>query len=686
MNILPRYLTVIGDLAEPDRIESESYLPSDDHVMSRDARGNVVSVYGNNKWDYSMFPGRNVFIFDRILDDLEETQMYLTDIKYILFKFIYCQYFTSFNTIDAHWSNLKQIVRLASEKGISLKEALKNKGIFDPILDNPELSKNQIGGLLVRMKGLFGVLHLLSCQQDDFEYVPDDGMFEYLEKLIEEYPTSIQQTPVIPARILSRRIEASFEYIDKFLRMKDLFVSLFKARIQAEDKWAKIAAESKDPVGQIPGRITKDFYTELSKSKYTEFKDFFGVYDLITLRAVVSKVRIPMTEMIHAFSGMRSQEVAALALDAYKVKEIGRQRVPVLRSYTTKMARDSGYFADWVTSPEIENIFKAGKVINECILRYDYRIDPRKVSDSEIPLFISNHIRKNSRGSGGLFQFPIKKMTLRYPEHPLNTDPEIIVNEDDIAEIFAIDPLATPESLSPLVVAGEPFMFQTHMYRRSLAVYASRSGLVSLPTLKKQLKHIAIQTSAYYGNDAAFAKNLILPKSDNEAFDSAVISQRGFIKEFQEESAEGQADLLYQEVVTADQIVFGGMGTQIQKQKNSGTLPTVFTDRERTKKAIKQGRLRYAETPLAGCMAVDVCERIAFSSITTCIGCGDSVFNNRSVDLLNKTRTEYQERLDKFGKGTPYGMQLERDIRDIDSALRMREKLIETVDITEGKS
>ncbi len=684
MNVLPRFLTVAGDQAEPDHVESESYVPKDDHVMSRDTRGNIVSVYGDPAWDYSMFPGRIVFIFDRIFDNPDQKERFLPEIKFILFKFIYSQAFTSFNSIEFHWTTLKQVARMANGMDVSIGEAVQNSAIFDFILDDPELSKEQIGSALVRLKSFLGVLHTIACQQDDFDYSPNDKIFEYLEKLCEEYPVSSQQTPVIPTRLLSRRIESSFEYIEKFLSMKSLIFSLYEVRKQAEDKWREAFLDSESPVGQTSARITKDFLKELNKPKYEEFREFFGVYDFVTLRSLNTRVRLPMKEMIHAFSGMRDQEANSLAMDAYKVKLIGRQPVSVLRSYTTKMARDSGYFADWVTTPEIEKVFEAGRVLNECILRYDYGMDPREVEDSDVPLFLGYHTRKNSRSPFGLFQYPVVKTSLRYPDHPLNTDPEIIVSEGDIAEIFAIDPSATPESLSPLIVAGEPFCFQTHMYRRSLAVYSSRSGLVSLPTLKKQLKHIAIQTSAFYGNDAAFAKNLILPKSNNEAFDSAVISQRGFIKEFHEELAEGQTDLLYSEVITADQIVFGGMGTQIQKQKNSGTLPTVFTDREQTKKAVKQGRLRHSETPLGGCMSVKVCHRIAFSSITTCIGCGESVFNNRSVDLLKKTKAEYQVRLDKFGKSTPYGMQLERDIRDIDLALSMREKLIDSVDITGG--
>ena len=85
-------------------------------------------------------------------------------------------------------------------------------------------------------------------------------------------------------------------------------------------------------------------------------------------------------------------------------------------------------------------------------------------------------------------------------------------------------------------------------------------------------------------------------------------------------------------------------------------------------------------------MATEVCDRIAFSSITTCVGCKFSVFNSRTVPLLKKTKADYGVRLEQFGTGTPYGRQLERDIRDIETVLAMREKLIKLVDVTEASA
>jgi len=472
--------------------------------------------------------------------------------------------------------------------------------------------------------------------------------------------------------------------MEKFIELKESYDSLLNFRHSFVAEYIRDGGSK---------RVARDyaaerFKEEIKKEKHSEFVDYFRIREFQNLRGLAHKVRLPVREMIHAFSGMRSKECNSIAMDGFRFKTIGRSKIPVIRSYTTKLARDSGYFADWVTSPEIETAFRAANIINYATLRYHFGLAPEQIDESCVPLFLSVDFRESTKKKmNALFDFPLQKASLRgwaWREHPLNQDPEIIVSREDLVEIFAVDPNASTESLKPNIEIGKPYEFQSHMYRRSLAVYAARSGLVSLPTLKEQLKHISIQTSAFYGNGAAFAKNFILPKSDNAPLDGSVISQRGFVKEFQDELIEGEADLFFNEVVTADEVLFGGMGSQIQKQKFSGTLPTVFTDREKTRKAIKKGRLRYSETPLGGCMRIEVCDRIAFSSITTCVGCGDSVFSSRSVPLLEKTKKDYQFRLERYGTGTPYGKQLERDIRDIEMVLKMREKLIKAVDVTDG--
>lgn len=696
MNELPLYLRKAGEYATPDPIPDENYTPSSQHVMSRDADGEVVSVFGDVSWDFTMYVGKGLRFhieeFIRSVAPAGHHEEYLREFKIIFFRIIFHARVRAMNSVAELYQILKRHTRFAVQKGLSMEDSLKDLSTVDLILEDSKVNKASIGRRLVDANNLFSALHYLSVKLDNFMHFPSQNVFKYLEHLMKEYPDQPQQTPAIPTRLLSRRIQICFDYIDYFIQCREQFEKLYEFREVSYRKYI-LRNESTTNSSWQPGKNTPKYAgwqsglelkEEMKKKEYKEFLDFFEVHDFITLRGLISKVRVPIIEMIHAFSGMRVGESASIAMDGYQIKKVGRQEIPVIRSYTTKMAKDQGYFADWVTSPEVEKAFEAAKIMNYVFLFHEYGLAPDDVDESKVPLFLGSRFGAKGKGNSAIYDYPIMKLRLNgWHSHPINRDPEMIVREEDLAEILAIDPLADPEALKPAIEIGRPFSFQTHMYRRSLAVYCARSGLVSLPTLKKQFKHLRVQTSAYYGKDAIFAKDFVLSKTGEEAFDSALTSQRGFIKEFQDELMEAQADQLYDEVITSDEVVFGGMGTQVQKQKISGTLPTIFTDRKKLLASIKKGRVRFAETPLGGCMATEVCDRIAFSSITTCVGCKYSVFNSRSVPLLEKTKADYEVRLEQFGTGTPYGKQLERDIRDIKTVLTMRVKLIDLVDLTE---
>jgi hypothetical protein len=63
------------------------------------------------------------------------------------------------------------------------------------------------------------------------------------------------------------------------------------------------------------------------------------------------------------------------------------------------------------------------------------------------------------------------------------------ITQEDIVELKLIDPHRAWEA-EPDFAVGAGWPFTRHQLRRTLALYAQRSGLVSLPSLKRQLQHI----------------------------------------------------------------------------------------------------------------------------------------------------------------------------------------------------
>ena len=66
----------------------------------------------------------------------------------------------------------------------------------------------------------------------------------------------------------------------------------------------------------------------------------------------------------------------------------------------------------------------------------------------------------------------------------------IVFEKSDLEELTNFNLLVDWENEYELVV-GKSWLFNYHQFRRSLAVYCSRSSIVKLSTLKKQLKHIS---------------------------------------------------------------------------------------------------------------------------------------------------------------------------------------------------
>ncbi|WP_446918805.1 hypothetical protein, partial [Klebsiella pneumoniae] len=84
----------------------------------------------------------------------------------------------------------------------------------------------------------------------------------------------------------------------------------------------------------------------------------------------------------------------------------------------------------------------------------------------------------------------------------------IMITKEDIFELKRIDPFRDWDSESKFNI-GQYWPLQTHQLRRSLALYASKSGLVTLSSLRRQLQHLSAQMTLYYSRGSAFAQDLI---------------------------------------------------------------------------------------------------------------------------------------------------------------------------------
>lgn len=171
--------------------------------------------------------------------------------------------------------------------------------------------------------------------------------------------------------------------------------------------------------------------------------------------------------------------------------------------------------------------------------------------------------------------------------------------EGDQQELYAIDP-HRPWSTEKEYSVGSAWHLTTHQLRRSLALYAQSSGLVSLPSLKRQLQHITIEMSLYYAKGSAFAINFIGESKSKK--------DRHFAEEWQEAQPLSQFLAYAATLLLSDEDdMFGGHGNWINARKRDPD-GQILLNRDDTLKSFQKGEMAFKTTPLGGCVNTNSCE------------------------------------------------------------------------------
>jgi hypothetical protein len=138
------------------------------------------------------------------------------------------------------------------------------------------------------------------------------------------------------------------------------------------------------------------------------------------------------------------------------------------------------------------------------------------------------------------------------------------------------------------IEVGNRWPLAFHQLRRSLSVYAHRSGMVSLPALKAQLQHITDEMRAYYADGYSRAVNLVFDKDH-------------FSHEWNAAKAESSFFGFAMGLLFCNEDLMG-QGAE----RMAGTVSN--RTRQDTLQLFKQGKLAYRETVLGGCVSTEECK------------------------------------------------------------------------------
>ncbi len=308
-----------------------------------------------------------------------------------------------------------------------------------------------------------------------------------------------------------------------------------------------------------------------------------------------------------------------------------------LAGATTKLNRGKRKAAKWVTNVEgARAVWLAQKVAALCHETASKEAEQPLPDLSECPLFpaIAYLGLAGQLPQGDPSRLQALKLDLSgYPDFRATLQPVII--EQDLKELEQIDPHRAWRSEDKFQL-GQPWTLTTHQLRRSLALYAQRSGLVSLPSLRRQLQHLTEEMSRYYARGSAFADDFMGRDKGH------------FGAEWREMQPVSSALSYILNVLTTDETLFGAHGNWVEHRLR-GADGAMLVDREATIQRFKKGELAYKETLLGGCMSTEACDiqPVKWLNVDCVKGCKNMVGRASKLDRVIAAQTRLVGGLDQ---------------------------------------
>ena len=476
----------------------------------------------------------------------------------------------------------------------------------------------------------------------------DEKDLKKIEKIVNNLDSDSKQTTLIPTRVYADFITKSLDYIDEYYsqleQIRKFSLEYFQCDYDA-DQFSDLVVRYK----------LKNLFKRI------------GIKNQSKPTVLYSHFQCIAGMIIMCFSGMRISEMQNLPINAYTTITYNGQKIHVLNGFTSKKTISGLIKTTWITSSAIEKAVKCLRVICEIHKSYfEYKkiITPSNNNQPHFnilelenyPLFPSFSHNGKEQPRYGIPVVEVYQSMNTWVERLLNPTP---FSQEDLDELYAFNPLEDWDAYKDLQI-GKSWRFKTHQFRRTLTVYSIRSGLVKVPTLKKQLQHISYDMTIHYGNNAIDSSNYIF--------------EPDLINEFNNERLEHTTDL-FLNIIEQDDVLFGIRGTGLETQK--AKLRNLYSDRKNTEKLIKTGQIHYKKTPLGGCTLDTNCDRLSFAYTTACLTCDNAVFDQSSVKKLEIVRNSLVEQLSKYESGNYFHDQLRIEIKSIEKVLEKRITLVE---------
>lgn len=628
--------------------ETNDYYPNNKTVISSDIEGKPLSLFSDDIWDFSpyssdVFPSKVYFLLDEFKTHpdknlVEDLKLEFKLICYSILHFKLTSHrYTKVSTLMGDMTHVRYFISMCLQLNVRVTEVSKNTFAINQFKEDLKSIKKstQKKRMLVMYK-----LHKVGQFLTDHTFGFSIDVIDTIDAAVKKLPDDKSQTLIIPSHIYSTFIQNGADLFKEYLEIHE--------NIEA---WHKNVAEIKN-YGNAGSRSRKgiEFYETLEKYALVKYCNKYSISDKQEFSYHIKNLQFYAYFYFLCFTGMRDREGISCAYDAFQKKIVNNNEVYTVRAYSTKLVGMKRVSALWVTSRDLESANKVAQSICRIGLSLQKHCSIDSLVESQVPLFYSFY--HNDTLTSNLF--PDYGLTpIVFGDNFKKLITNCVVTQDDFDELVRVQPLNAFNENKNITI-GKMWPFTHHQFRRSLAVYCARSGLVSLPSLKNQLKHIEVDMTAYYADGAMFANDL---------------SEQDFITEFQDELIEAECDQYLADTRNQAHPLFGGHGTWLEVNKMNVSTVDFLEDRKKTLKSMKDNRIAYKQTPLGGCTMNGTCDKLSLAHISACVTCPKAIFNDRSVKALSTLKTSLSKIIQRFDEGSPYRQQTDLEIKAIDKLL-----------------
>ncbi|AQV92529.1 integrase [Cupriavidus necator] len=550
--------TLIAPIAE----RPDWYRVEDDTVATRDKAANAVSLFSDAAWDiraYTIGPRTHIYFRGHLPDGAsralsEATTRQWKQVMYFLMHEA-TDTVPASSTLNSGSACLKGFAFFAAERELTLYEGLSSVAIVLDYVAQPGMERKA-----QRLHSVLVKLHRLGVGTTGLRVPLAQLHKPLLERFAQRAGNS--QHPVVPTRIYQHFLLACEHDLGVAEGIVDV-LSDYLARLYA---------------GESPS----------VPSELVRVAAHFG-YKAVPYVAssLVASIRALCQLVILSFTGMRATEAESLPYDCLSETRLDGVTHYTIEGVTTKLSGGRPRRARWVTSPIAARAVGLAQRLSGEAHRAHGAQGYAESTDGSHLLFcrMGLHMGYVANRAASTVHNDIEAFRER-------VFPTITV--EDIAELKRVDMHRAWED-EPKYAVGRQWPFTRHQLRRTLALYAHRSGLVTLPTLKRQLQHITQEMSMYYARGSAFAKGFI----DTD--------RTHFAKEWA--GAQGLSEYLAyaEQVLFSDVRLFGGHAAWTQSRAVQASPVSVYS-REQTMRMFVKGELAYRETVLGGCASVEQCK------------------------------------------------------------------------------